>query len=91
MPPMTERERLIANLVQTRTDEQLEEIVLDLLTVIEKRKKERIEKAKLDFICAYRKFRELAPEEEFWTTIFTDDIEYPVEGDLFETMDENFL
>lgn len=91
MPPMTERERLIANLVQTRTDEQLEEIVLDLLTVIEKRKKERIEKAKLDFICAYRKFRELAPEEELWTTIFTDDIEYPVEGDLFEIMDENFL
>lgn len=91
MPPMTERERLIANLVQTRTDEQLEEIVLDLLTVIEKRKKERIEKAKLDFICAYRKFRGLAPDEELWTTIFTDDIEYPVEGDLFETMDENFL
>ena len=91
MPPMTERERLIANLVQTRTDEQLEEIALDLLTVIEKRKKERIEKAKLDFICAYRKFRELAPDEELWTTIFTDDIEYPVEGDLFETMDENFL
>ena len=91
MPPMTERERLIANLVQTRTDEQLEEIVLDLLTAIEKRKKERIEKAKLDFICAYRKFRELAPDEELWTTIFTDDIEYPVEGDLFETMDENFL
>lgn len=91
MPPMTERERLIANLVQTRTDEQLEEIVLDLLTVIEKRKKERIEKAKLDFIFAYRKFRELAPDEELWTTIFTDDIEYPVEGDLFETMDENFL
>lgn len=91
MPPMTERERLIANLVQTRTDEQLEEIALDLLTVIEKRKKERIEKAKLDFICAYRKFRELAPDEELWTTIFTDDIEYPIEGDLFETMDENFL
>ena len=91
MPPMTERERLIANLTQMHTDEQLEEIVLDLLAVIEKRKKERIEKAKLDFICAYRKFRELAPDEELWTTIFTDDIEYPVEGDLFETMDENFL
>ena len=91
MPPMTERERLIANLVQTRTDEQLEEIVLDLLTVIEKRKKERIEKAKLDFICAYRKFRELAPEEELWTTISTDDFECPIDGDLFEVMDENFL
>lgn len=91
MPPITERERLIASLTQVRTDEQLEEIVLDLLTVIEKRKKERIEKAKLDFICAYRKFRELAPKEKLWTTISTDDFECPIDGDLFEVMDENFL
>lgn len=34
MPPMTERERLIANLAEMHTDEQLEEIVLGLLTVI---------------------------------------------------------
>ena len=39
MPPMTERERLIANIAQMHTDEQLEEIVLDLLTIIEKKKK----------------------------------------------------
>lgn len=91
MPPMTERERLIASLTQIRTDEQLEEVVLDLLTVIEKRKKERIEKAKLDFICAYKKFRELAPNEKLWTTISTDDFECPIDGDLFEVMDKNFL
>lgn len=91
MPPMTERERLIANLTQTRTDEQLEEIILDLLTVIEKRKKERTERAKFDFICAYRKFRELAPEEELWTTVLRDDDGYPFERDLLGIMDENFL
>lgn len=91
MPPMTERERLIASLTQIRTDEQLEEVVLDLLTVIEKRKRERIEKAKLDFICAYKKFRELAPNEKLWTAVSTDDFECPIDGDLFEIMDKNFL
>ena len=88
---MTERERLIAGLTQVRTDEQVEEIALGLLAVIEKRKKERIEKVKLDFICAYKKFRELAPNEELWTAVFTDDFGCPIDGDLFEIMDENFL
>lgn len=91
MPPMTERERLVANLTQMHTDEQLEEVVLDLLAVIEKRKKERAERAKFDFIYAYRKFRELAPKEELWATVLRDDDGYPFERNLFRIMDENFL
>lgn len=91
MPPMTERERLIANLMQAYTDEQLDEILIDLVAVVNKRKQECIEKAKLDFICAYKKFRKLAPDEELWTTVLRDDDGYPIEGDLFEVMDENFL
>ena len=46
MPPMTERERLIANLMQAYTDEQLDEILIDLVAVVNKRKQECIEKAK---------------------------------------------
>jgi len=84
---MTKSEQ-IAAIVAELTEEESRQLGNMLLKRAANMRAEEEEKAEEEFIKAYRKFRELAPDAVSLITIETDD--YGVDIDLYEYMDNIF-
>jgi len=84
---MTKSEQLAA-IVAELTEEESRQLGTMLLKRAENMRAEEEEKAKEEFIKAYRKFRELAPYHSLWVDIKDENGDFWEEIDLYEYMDE---
>jgi tellurite resistance-related uncharacterized protein len=82
---MTKSEQ-IATIVAELTEEESRQLGNMLLKRAENMQAEEAEKARMEFIKAYQKYRGLAPTATHLITVETDD--YDIDIDLYEYMDD---
>lgn len=82
---MTKSEQ-IAAIVAELTEEESRQLGTMLLKRADNMRADEVAKARIEFIKAYQKFRELAPNATHFVTIETDD--YDADFDLYEYMDD---
>ena len=86
-----ELNHLVTKIAQEATISELNQVISVLKFEVEQRQEEEIQKAKQDFIKAYKEFRKLAPNEEYYIDICDDFGDFLIQEDLFDRMDEEFL
>lgn len=84
---MTKSEQ-IAAIVAELTEEESRQLGNMLLKRAENMRAEEVEKAREEFVKAYRKYRRLAPDENLWEHIEDENKEYLITIDLYEYMDD---